>query len=517
VRSLALLAIAPLAACGASHGERDTITIGLAADLTALDPARVSEVEPSEVCEQIFEHLVRYRSGTNDVEPALATHWTVDEQGKTWTFFLRRGVRFHDGTPLDADAVVFSFERQRDPQHPYHEPDFLYWVKSYRNILRVEKVDDYTIRILIDRPNAPFLASLAMTAVSIVSPQAVRRFGHEFARHPVGTGPFRFVEWVPGDRATLEANPEYWDRGPPRVGRLIYRVIGGEAERLVAIESGAIDVAYQIAKQDLGYVRLHPDLQLARIAANNVAFLAMNLLHPPFDDVRVRHAVNHAVNKRLIVKLLYQSMAIPANGALPPTMWGYDPDLPTYEYDPERAQALLREAGWDGSGRRPRLYVMSGPRPYIPQPEQVARVIARNLHDVGMDVDLVVQPWEKHLESTDRGDHDLCIRGWIGDNGDPDNFLYTLLDRDASLRKTGSNVAFYRNAEVHGLLVWARETSDQNERVALYRKAQYIIAQEAPWVPLAHAELAVVARADVRGLQIDPTAIVHYRRVVRVP
>jgi len=514
VRSLLLGALLALSCGGHVTVDSTTLTVGRGGDAILLDPARVNDGDSSEVCEQIFEHLVRYKPGTNEVEPALATTWEVADQGKSWTFHLRRGVRFHDGTPFDADAVVFSFDRQRDYQHPYHEPDFTYWDSNYRIIQRIEKLDDYTVRILIERPYAPFLAYLAMFPVSIVSPRAVRHWEHQFSRHPVGTGPFRFVEWVPGDRITLAANPDYWDGGPPKIGHLVFHLIPGERERLVALESGAVDVAYNLAPKDLGYVRLHPDLRVHKIAASNVAFLAMNMLHPPFDDVRVRRAVNHAINKSLIVKLLYQGLAVPAIGPLPPTMWGYDPTLPRFDYDPEKARALLREARYDPRVR-PRFYVMSTPRPYVQAPERVSRVIARNLHDVGMDVELVVQPMQAHLDTTAAGEHDLCIRGWVGDNGDPDNFLYTLLDRDSAFSQRATNVSFYRNAEVHGLLTWAQETSDRTERIGLYKKAQRIIALDAPWVPLAHSEVAVVARAGVRGFWIDPSSMVYYRSASR--
>jgi peptide/nickel transport system substrate-binding protein len=240
----------------------------------------------------------------------------------------------------------------------------------------------------------------------------------------------------------------------------------------------------------------------------------MNMLHPPFDDVRVRRAVNYAVNKRLIIKLLYQSLAAPAVGPIPPMMWSFDRTLPTYDYEPDKARALLREA-LPKLRVRPRFYVMSTPRPYAPAPERLGQVITRNLHDVGLDVDLVVLPLDREITATAFGEHDLCLRGWTGDNGDPDNFLYTMLDRDSSLTTRSNNVAFYRSAEVHGLLSWAQQSADRDEREQLYRRAQHIIARDAPWVPLAHAEVAVAARVDVKALELHPSSMVYYRKVWR--
>lgn len=494
-----------------------TLIVGRPADAIGLDPARQTDNESVEVAEQIFEHLVRYSPTSLEVEPALATHWEVSEQGTVWTFHLRPGVRFHDGTPLDAEAVVFSFERQRDPFHPYHRPDFDYWENSYKKIIeKIEAIGPLTVRITIERPYAPFLASLAMFPVSIVSPTAVQRLGDDFSRNPIGTGPFRFASWVPGDRIVLERNEDYWGE-PPRLERLVFRTIPDARQRLVALEGGAIDVAYALLPEELQFVELHPELRLARVAGQNVAYLAMNTQHPPLDDVNVRRAVNHAVNKIPIVKLVYQGLGVPASGPLPPTIWSWRGDVVDYPYDRGRARRLLDEAAAAGRfvpGRKLRFYVPRTPRTYLPDPERVARVIQRNLAEVGIDTELVVQDFARHLADVQSGRHDLCLLGWAGDNGDPDNFLF-LLDRSNTVPGQARNVAFYQNAELHGLLVYARETLDRAERERLYLRAQEIVAADAPWVPLAHAQVAVASHRGVRGLAIHPSALIYYAGVGR--
>jgi peptide/nickel transport system substrate-binding protein len=521
---IALLSVAALAAplvlgAGCRHRPTGTETrgealiVGRAADPLSLDPARITDSESIETCEQIFEHLVRYRPDSMEIEPDLATHWEVGGGGKVWTFHLRRGVTFHDGSPLDADAVVWSLERQRDPRHPDHKPNFNYWESSFRNVQKVEKVDAYTVRITIDRPYAPFLANLAMFPASILSPSAVHRAGVHYDRRPVGTGPFKFVEWVPGERLTLAANPYYWG-GPPSLEYLAFRPIRDQRQRLQALEGGAIEVAYGLAPHDLPFVRLHPDLRLTRIAGNNVAYLAMNTQRAPFTDVRVRRAVNYAVNKIPIVKLLYQGLATPAKGPIPPGMWGYMADLPDYPYDPARARALLAEAGVR-PGRHVKLLTSSTPRPYLPAPERVARILASSLRNVGFDVEVVSQPFRDHIHSLGRGEHDLGLHGWTGDNGDPDNFLYMLLDRDNTVPGLAKNYAFYRNGALHGLLIWAQESNDRQERERLYRQAQLIVHDDAPWVPLWHSDVTVVASSKVQGLRPHPTAIIYYKGVRR--
>jgi peptide/nickel transport system substrate-binding protein len=521
VRLRLLLPLALLAACrgGAAPGEA-TLLVGRASDAIGLDPARVTDGESVEVAEQIFEHLVRTRRSSSEIQPALATRWERSADGKEWTFHLRRGVRFHDGTPLDADAVVFSLERQRDPAHPYHLPDFAYG-GLFKNIVRIEKVDPETVRIAIEEPYAPFLANLSMFPMSIVSPTAVRRWGEAFRAHPVGTGPFRFVEWSRGERITLEANPAWW-AGRPALSHLAFVPVRDPRQRLLALEGGAIDVAESLAPQDLQFVLLHPELQTERVAGFNVGYLAMNLDHPPFGDARVRRAVALAIRKDPIVKLVYQGLAVEATGPLSPSMWGHV-DAARTPYDPVQARLLLREAGWandaGGAGgerpprRAPRLYVMSTPRPYMPAPDRVARMIAQDLHDVGMDVEIVENDITRHLRATERGEHDLCLLGWSADNGDPDNVLYTLFHSEQTERGSARNLSFLRDAELDGILRWAQESLDPDRRETFYARAQGIIAERVPWVPIAHSEIVVAQRRRVHGLWLPPTSTLYFDAV----
>jgi len=513
----------------------DTIIVGRPADAIALDPARVTDNESVEVLEQLYDTLIRYDPETQALKAGLAQSWEVSDEGRVWTFELRPGVRFHDGTQLDADAVVFSLERQRDARHPFHLVDeawkFEYWESTYRNIEKIEAVGPMTVRITIERRYAPFAANLAMFPVAIVSPTAVRRWGKDYGRHPpdargvgieqhgapVGTGPFRFVSWR-GGRIVLERNPDYWDK-PPLIARLVFLAISDGRQRLVALESGAIDLAYSILPQELQFVQLNPELVLHRNAANNVAYLAMNTEKPPFDDVRVRRAVNHAVNKEPIVKLAYQGLAEPATGPLPPSQWAHHVPTTRYGYDPEQARALLAEVRASGTvelDRPLRLYVPTTPRPYLPDPIAVARVLEANLEAIGLDVELVEQPFDKHLRDVRQGAHDLCLHGWVGDNGDPDNYLYVLFDRDNASPGFARNVAFFRDPELHGLLTPAQESDGRDEREAIYARVQELIAREAPWVPLAHSQVAIAARRDVGGVTISAVTHIPYLRVVRL-
>ncbi len=498
----------------------DTLIVGRASDIVGLDPARFADNESIEVCEQIYEHLVRLRNDGQDVEPALALSWEVSEDRRAWTFHLRPNVLFHDGTRFDAEAVRFSFERQLDKKHPFRMTDFAYWDNNFQSVVRaIEVLDPMTVRIHIFKPSAPFLSLLALFPVSIVSPTAVKKWGPAYADHPIGTGPYRFGEWRKGDRVIVERNDGYWG-DLPRLRRIVFKTIPDPRQRLVALEGGAIDVAYGILPEELQFVALHPELMLVRTPGQNVAYVAMNTQKRPFDDRRVRRAVNHAVNKMPLVSLIYQGNAVPASGAVPPTLWSYDPDVVTYPYDPMRARALLGEAATAGKfdpTRRLAFYAPLTPRAYLPNPERVARAIQRNLQEVGIQVDLVLQDFPAHLASVERGEHDLCLIGWAGDIPDPDNFLYLLLSSDNAEIGSARNLAFYVDAKVSGLLQYAQETSDRAERERYYRQAQELIAIDAPWVPLAHSQVTVAARSDVNGLAIHPSGLVYYHTMWITP
>ena len=510
-RDALLILVWGLAACsGRVRTEPRTLVVAAVRDATTLDPAAISDGESLHVAMQIFEPLVRFQKVGGHPQPALAVKWREAADMRSWTFELRRGVRFHDGTPMDADAVVLSFERQRDRRHRFHFKDFVYWDSSFRNIRKVEKVDRHTVRFLLDAPYAPFLHNVAMFPVSIVSPAALARRRRAFAQNPVGTGPFIFERWERGRRIVLRRNPGYWGR-KPQVDTLAIEVIPDSRHRFIGLESNHVDVALGLATADRQLVNLHPRLKLRQLEGNNVAYLAMNTSRPPFDDVRVRQAVNHAVNKRAVVKLVYQGLAIPARGPLPPGSLGYTEETTTYAYRPDTARRMLQAAGWTGAARRPlKLYVMSSPRSYVPAPVLAARMIARNLSDVGLEVRLVVKPLSGFIAATQQGEHDLALAGWTGDNGDPDNFLYMLLDRDNARKGSARNLAWFTHQQFHDLLAMARREQGRPGRQRLYSRALEIVADEAPWVPLAHSRVVIGSRSSIHGFSPNPFTAIYY-------
>jgi peptide/nickel transport system substrate-binding protein len=511
------------AACDADRGlhrRRDpgTLVVARPADVQLLDPARVLDTESIEIGSLLFEGLVRWTPGTTNIEPGLARTWDTSPDGKVWTFHLRPGVVFHDGAQLDAAAVVFSFERLLERHHPNYlvGEDADYWRQLIQPVLRVSAKDASTVEIRLLYPFAPLLGYLAL--FPIVSPAAVIRWGDAFKAHPVGAGPFRFEEWKVGDALVVRRFERYWGT-PPVLDRIVFRVVADARQRLVELESGSVDLAMAILPDEQSFVELHPELELHQTPSNDVSYLAFNLARPPFDQLAVRRAIAHAINKKPIVKLAFQGRAIEAESPLPETQWGHHaPQKPRYPFDPARARALLDDAIAAGAfdpDLTYTLYAPSTPRPYMTSPERVARFLHAALASIGVKVELRLQPYAQHRESVGAGEHDLALFGWIGDTGDPDNFLYVLFHSENAVAGSAHNLAFFRDRDVDQLLIQARGVTDQARRAEIYRQVQERIADQVPWVPLVHSEYVIAARKDIANLVLSPLGHPVYAKISR--
>lgn len=511
MKRLALLALAltlPLASCqrSAKNPEPATLTFARGADSQKLDPADVDDGESMKVLVNVSQGLVRFKHGTTEVEPCLATSWTISPDGLAYTFKLRYGIHFHDGTPLDASAAAFSFLRQLDKSNPAHLPDatFAYWSAMFNMITAVEVVDPMTLRLRLREPNAPLLASLCIPAAHLISPKFIDQ------RHPVGTGPFRFVEWIPNERIVLEANPDYWE-GRPKVERLIFKVVPDSSTRLIQLQTGQIQAMDGIDPNSLPIIHGDKSLKLLTAPGLNVCYLAFNCQKPPLTAKILRRYIASAINKKDIIKDVYRGAAIVAKNPLPPFIGGYNNAIP--EVDP-----LMQRA--DVTFKMPdhplRLEVMTNPRPYLPNPLRAAEMIKADLEKVGIPVEIVPNEWGSHLSRTSHGEHEMALMGWVGDTGDADNFLYVLLDKDTATLGSALNVCFWMNDAYHDLMIAARRELDPEKRAALYRKGQEIVFEEAPMVPLAHAESLMACRANVDGILFEVNGdILFHRATVR--
>ncbi|VVB61164.1 HTH-type transcriptional regulator SgrR [uncultured archaeon] len=497
-------------------------------DADKLDPADVTDGESTARTDSIFEGLVEYKEGTAEIQPCLATSWVTSADGQNITFTLRQGVKFHDNTTFNADAVVFSFERQYNTSHPYHQyGEWAYWGYMFSDIAKVEKIGDYTVKIVLSRPNAAIMTSLAMFTVAIVSPTNAAKYGADAFKHPCGTGPFKFVEWVKDDHITVEANKDYW-RGAPKIDKVIYRVITDPSARLLAIQAGEIQGMEFPDPASLDSIKANTNLQLLTAAGMNVGYLAMNNgygyndsnkngMHDqnepwvktpgyfePFTNKSVRQAVNYAINKSSIVKNLYKGTAIVAKNGMPPFMLGYNNSVVDYPYNPVKARELLNETKWS-NGFNTTLWVMPVSRPYMFDPAKIGEAIQSYLEAVNIHVTIYQIDWSTYLAKTQAGEHPMCLLGWTGDNGDPDNFMNVLYGANQCTLGTAGNVAFYNNTKVQDLLSAALQTYDTNERAQLYKDAQGIIHEDAPFVYLAHANQDLVFTKNVQGFVLNPT------------
>jgi peptide/nickel transport system substrate-binding protein len=474
--------------------------------------------ESFKVCDNIYETLVTYASQSTAVEPQLARSWSVSDDRLNWTFHLRTDVLFHDSTPFNAQAMLFSLGRQFFKDHPYHKVEgaYQYWKDMDMDdiVAALEAPDDSTFVIRLKTPNASFLANLAMNFCAAVSPAALKKHGADYFKNPVGTGPFSFIEWRKDERIVLSRNDDYWGT-KPQIRQLIFKPVHEAAVRFLELKTGAVHGIDNISPEFIKEIRTDPNLTLLTQPGMNVGYLAMNMDKPPFDQLEVRLALNHAINKQSLVDNFYQGLALPATNPIPPTLWGYNDAIEPYPYDPAKARQLLAQAGLP-EGFETELWAMPVPRPYMPQPGKIAQAIQADLAKVGITAKIVQWEWGTYLAKVSNGEHPMALLGWTGDNGDPDNFLYVLLDKNAAL-KPAQNIAFYRSDALHDILVQARQLADQGERARLYKQAQEIIHQDAPWVPLVHATQTAAFRRQIQGFNLHPTGSKWFHSVQMTP
>lgn len=513
--SLLVLALVAGPGCVSREARFGKVLIfGKTKDAVKLDPAEVNEGESSAVTQNIYDTIVRFKPGSTAIIPGLAETWSVSPDGKRYTFTIREGVEFHDGTVCDAAAVKYNFDRQRDEQHPGHTGVFEYWLNFFAPVVEaVEAPDARTLVVTLKSPDATFLTNLALFSMGIVSPAAIAKWGKDIVRHPVGTGPFKFSVWVPSQKIILEANPNYWD-GRPAIDKLVFKPIPENSVRLLELENGSIHGMSGINPDDVARIKRHPRLNLITGPGMNVGYLALNTEKKPFGDLRVRRALNHAIDKQAMVKAFFAggTLGRAAVNPMPPSVWGYNDQVRDYAHDPARARQLLKEAGYP-NGFAMTLWALPVARPYMPQGQRTAEAIQADLERVGIRATITTFEWGTYLDKLSNGDHEAALIGWNGDNGDPDNFLYTLLSAENARKGSASNYSFYRDAEVQKLLLAARRSPKQAERDALYKRAQVLIHEDAPMVPLFHSTQMIVFRKNVKGFVLSPMSDLEFHRV----
>ena len=498
--------LAAAIAGGARAADGKTLVIGMAADPAGgFDPEAVENNTCGFIMATVYDSLVRYKPGTVEVEPGLAETWEVAPDGLKYTFHLRQGVVFHDGTPFDADAVVKGLARQLDKSSPIYiyntGPVEGYEDFTYGSVTGYRAVDTNTVEFTLKEPSAAFLSSLAMVWNGVVSPTAAAKYGKEFRNNPVGTGPFVFKEFRPRDQVILEANPKYWG-GAPKVANLVFKILPEPQAALLALKRGEVQILADIGAPVIPALRADRSVKVLTQPGLAVSGVSFPCNVKPFDDVRVRQALNYAVDKEAINKALYQGLAVTLKGPLPPAQWGYDPTLAGYPYDPAKARALLKEAGV-APGLKVEFLTYNSVRGYNPAGPDLAVAIQGYLKKVGIDTQVRQMDMGAFLTTVRTGKYPgLHMGGWSGDNGDPDNFAGSLFN---SNQIPVGNTSEYRNAEVDKLLGEAAREVDHAKRVALYARIQKQISEDAPWLWVNSVLQARAERTSVTGFQLNPT------------
>ncbi len=463
----------------------------------------------------LYNRLVEFELGTTKVIPALAESWEVSGDGLSYTFHLRKGVKFHttkDFTPsrdFNADDVLYSFNRQLKADHPYHKVSggsYEYFAAmDMANLLKsVDKVDDLTVRFTLSVPEAPMIANLGMDFASILSAEYADKMmaagtPEKVDLDPVGTGPFLLVDFQKDAVIRYKAHPDYWG-GKAKIDNLVFAITPDNSVRYAKLKAGECQVMPYPNPADLEAMEKDPDITVMRQEGLNVGYLAFNTEKKPFDNKLVRQAINHAINKQAIIEAIYLGAGKAAKNPIPPTMWSYNDAVKDYDYNPGKAKELLAQAGLAG-GFETDLWAMPVQRPYNPNARRMAEMMQADLAKVGIKAKIVTFEWGEYLKRSRLGEHEMILLGWTGDNGDPDNFMFVLLGCAAA---KGANRARWCYKPFDDLLVEAKQSTDVAKRTALYKKAQLIFKEEAPWFTIAHSVVFMPMSKNVVGYKVDP-------------
>ncbi|MFM5336625.1 ABC transporter substrate-binding protein SapA [Aeromonas enteropelogenes] len=464
----------------------------------------------------LYDRLLEVNPNTLTLEPALASKWQISEDGLTYTLTLRQGVTFHQTpwfTPtrtLNAEDVVFTYARQLDLLHPYHQVSggdypYFYSLGQDQLIKRVYAKDPQTVVFELNQPNASFLATLASDYAVILSAEYADQMLKAgtpalLDNRPVGTGPFRFKEYRHNEFIRYLRHPGYWG-GEAKIEQLVYDITPRSSKRLAKLLTGECDVMSTPVASQLSVIKQHPDLNLSVQSGMNVAFLALNTRKPPFNDIKVRQAIASAINVDNLLQAVYFDTGLPANSLLPPLSWGYNPSLPQRKQDLKRARLLLKQAGLE-QGFEMQVLVQPDARPYNPDAIKTAQLMRNDLARVGIRLKIVQQAWPVIERRLMKGQYDSLLSGWIADNADPDNFFRQLLSCSAVER--GNNYSRWCNPAFDQLLDDAVTTPQLAFRLRNYYYAQTLLNEQLPLIPLAHALRTQISRSDIEGLQLMP-------------
>ncbi|KXG76503.1 glutathione ABC transporter substrate-binding protein [Thermotalea metallivorans] len=498
VLALVLMFALVVTGCGgqkpAEQGEnavpaKEEIVVAQGADAKSLDPHATNDQPSSRVMKQIYNTLV---TANEDMEivPGLAEKWEQKDE-KTWEFDIRKGVKFHNGEELKASDVKFTLERMLKSDKVAH---------IVEAIESVEAPEDYKVVIKLKEPFGPILSHLSHTAASILNEKAVTEAGDNYGQNPVGTGPFKFSNWQAGDKIELVANEEYFE-GAPAIKKVTFRNITEGTNRTIGLETGEVDIAYDIEPIDKDKVRNNEKLTLIEEPSLSLAYIGFNVNKEPFNKKEVRQAINYAINRDDIITAVLNGAGEKAGAPIGPKVFGHNPNIKPYEYNVEKAKELMKQAGLEG-GFKTTLWTNDNPVRV-----QIAQIIQAQLKEIGIDVAIETLEWGSYLDRTARGEHDMFILGWVTVTGDADYGMYALFH--SSAKGGAGNRTFYENPQVDELLEKGRTSVDTSEREKAYFEVQKIVVEEAPAANLYYQTQNVGMQKGIKGFRLHPAG--HHR------
>ncbi|QHT55696.1 ABC transporter substrate-binding protein [Cellulomonas sp. H30R-01] len=510
---------------GASGGGRDTFIFAASSDPAGLDPAFANDGESFRVARQIFEGLVGTEPGTADPAPLLAESWEVSDDGLEYTFQLKEGVKFQDGTDFDGDAVCFNFDRWNNFTGVLQSESLSYYWQKVNGGFATSDVealngtgkyesceapDASTAVVHLKSPLPELISALSLPSFSMQSPTALEEYDAdnvtgegdapvlpEYANaHPTGTGPYEFDSWSPGEEVVLVANEDYWgEQG--QIKRIVFPIISDATARRQALQAGDIDGYDLVGPADVEALK-SDGFQIVNREPFNILYLAMNQAKPELADLRVRQAIAYAINKEALVAQTLPEGTEVATNFVPPSVSGWNADVETYDYDPDKAKALLAEAG-QSNLTLDFNYPTNVSRPYMPTPEQVFTAIKADLEAVGITVNAVPDPWNPEYLDKIQGtpDHGLHLLGWTGDYNDTYNFIGVFFGGP-------SNEWGFDNPAIFQAINDARYVADIDEQKAAYEAANAELLEFLPGIPLAHPVPSLAFKDDVKGYPASP-------------
>ena len=471
------------------------VVIGTTDKIVSLDPAKAYDYLSCNILQNVMSGLVDYKPGTANIVPALAERWKISKDGKVYTFYLRKGLKFSDGTPFNAQAVKFSIDRVFKLKG---DPAFL----LTEVVKKVEVVDDYTVKITLKYPYAPFLSVLAFTVAFPVSPKAYN--DKEFSDVAVGIGPYKIKKWTRDVELVLEANPD-WYGSPPKAKLVVIRFYQSAQSLRMAVEKGEVDVAYRtLNPEDIIAIKKEGKLKVYEGNSPVIRYIVFNAKKDPFNKVIIRKAIAYAVNRSLITKRVFRDTAVPLYSMIPMGMWGHIDALP--KHDMKKAVELLKKAGYD-KDHPLEVDLWYTPTHYGSTEADVAQMLKLMLEATGViKVNIKYAEWATYVDYFLKGNLGFFLLGWYPDYLDPDDYMWPFLHSSGS----PSLGSFYSNPKMDEFLLKARQLSDQSERAKVYEEAQKLLAEEAPYIPLWQAKQYCVAKPNVKGILLEPTQIFRY-------